>query len=43
LTKKGNKNAGTYQETINTSNVESGIYFLTVIQNNEAATIKMQK
>ena len=43
LTKKGNKNAGTYQEQINTSNIESGIYFLTVIQNNKASTIKMQK
>ena len=42
-TKKSNKNAGTYQETINTSNIESGIYFLTVIQNNKASTIKMKK
>jgi hypothetical protein len=43
LTRKGDKNAGTYQESINTSNIESGIYFLTVIQNNNASTIKMQK
>jgi hypothetical protein len=42
-TKKGTKNSGTYQETINTSAVVSGIYFLTVIQNNKTSTIKMEK
>jgi parallel beta-helix repeat protein len=41
----GTKNAGTYQQTINTSSLERGIYFLKVIQsnNNNSAVIKLVK
>jgi hypothetical protein len=41
----GTKNVGTYQQTINTSSLERGIYFLKVIQsnNNNSAVIKLVK
>jgi hypothetical protein len=42
-TKKGTKVGGTYQERINTSDLGSGFYFLTVIQNNKSSTIKLEK
>jgi hypothetical protein len=42
-TKKGTKSSGTYQETINTSDVVRGIYFLNVIQNNKTSTVKLEK
>ena len=39
----GVKNSGNYIETINTSTLQSGFYFIKVIQNNKAATIKVIK
>jgi hypothetical protein len=41
--RSGTKNAGTYQQTINTSSLERGIYFLKVIQNNNSSVIKLVK
>ena len=43
-TKTSTKTAGDYEQTINTSNLERGIYFLRIIQNNsDKATIKLIK
>ncbi|HEY5370530.1 MAG TPA: PA14 domain-containing protein, partial [Hanamia sp.] len=39
----GNKGAGLYQQSINTSSIQRGIYFLRVIQNNKSAVIKLLK
>ncbi|MGN6532526.1 MAG: PA14 domain-containing protein, partial [Ginsengibacter sp.] len=41
--RSGTKNAGTYQQSINTSSLERGIYFLKVIQNNNSSVIKLVK
>ena len=41
--RSGTKEAGTYQQTINTSSLERGIYFLKVIQNNNSSVIKLVK
>jgi hypothetical protein len=37
------KSAGAYQESINTSTLLKGIYFLSVIENNNKAIIKLEK
>ena len=42
-TKNGIKNAGTFQQSINTSNLLRGIYFLKVIQNNTTSVTKLVK
>ena len=42
-TKSGIKNAGAFQQSINTSALERGIYFLKVIQNNINSVIKVVK
>ena len=42
-TKSGIKNAGAFQQSINTSALERGIYFLKVIQNNINSVIKLVK
>jgi hypothetical protein len=39
----GNKSAGMYQQSINTSSLQRGIYFLRVIQNNNQSVIKLEK
>jgi|GEM_PF-1106462 len=39
----GNKGAGLYQQKINTSSIEKGVYFLQVIQNNKTAVIELKK
>jgi len=39
----GNKSAGIYQQSINTSSLQKGIYFLRVIQNNNQSVIKLEK
>ncbi len=39
----GTKDAGTYQQSINTSSLERGFYFLKVIQNNNSSVIKLVK
>jgi len=39
----GNKSAGMYQQSINTSSLQKGIYFLQVIQNNNQSVIKLEK
>jgi hypothetical protein len=41
--KNGIKNAGTFKQSVNTSALEKGIYFLRVIQNNNNSVIKMEK
>jgi hypothetical protein len=41
--KKGTKNDGLYEQSINTSNIQKGIYLLTLIQNNERSTVKLEK
>ena len=41
--KKGTKSDGTYQQIINTSSIQKGIYFLRVIQNNKSSVIKLEK
>jgi parallel beta-helix repeat protein len=41
--KKGTKGDGTYQQIINTSSIQKGIYFLRVIQNNKSSVIKLEK
>ena len=42
-TASGNKNAGAFQKSVNTSALERGIYFLKVIQNNTSSVIKLMK
>jgi hypothetical protein len=42
-TASGIKNAGTFQQSINTSALQRGIYFLKVIQNNTNSVIKLVK
>jgi predicted restriction endonuclease len=42
-TKNGIKNAGDFQQSINTSALKRGIYFLKVIQNNNSSVIKLVK
>ena len=42
-TTSGIKNAGAFQQSINTSTLERGIYFLKVIQNNTNSVIKLVK
>ena len=42
-TKSGIKNAGAFQQSVNTSTLERGIYFLKVIQNNTNSVIKLVK
>lgn len=42
-TTNGTKNAGTFQQSINTSALQRGIYFLKVIQKNESSVIKLVK
>ena len=42
-TKSGMKNAGAFQQSINTSTLEKGAYFLKVIQNNTSSVIKLVK
>ena len=42
-TRGGTKSTGSYQQSINTSSMQRGIYFLKVIQNNKTAVIKLQK
>ncbi len=39
----GTKDAGAHQQTINTSTLEKGIYFLKVVQNSNSSTIKLIK
>jgi len=41
--KSGIKNAGSFQQSINTSTLERGIYFLELIQNNTNEVIKLVK
>jgi hypothetical protein len=41
--KIGTKNAGTYQESINTSALQKGIYFLRIVQNNTNSVFKLDK
>ena len=42
-TKSGTKTAGAFQQTINTSALQRGIYLLKVIQNNTSSVIKLVK
>jgi hypothetical protein len=42
-TKSGNKNAGAFLQSVNTSTLERGIYILRVIQNNNTSMIKLKK
>jgi parallel beta-helix repeat protein len=42
-TKSGTKNAGVFKQSINTSNLVRGIYFLKVIQDNTNSVIKLVK
>jgi hypothetical protein len=42
-TRKGSKNAGYYQQSVNTASLQKGIYFLKVIQNEKSSTIKLLK
>jgi len=42
-TKNGTKGEGDLQQSINTSTLQKGIYFLRVIQNNNASVIKLEK
>ena len=39
----GVKNAGSFQQSVNTSNLVRGIYFLRVVQNNTTSVIKLVK
>ena len=39
----GTKSEGSYQQSINTSALQRGIYFLRVIQNNKSSVIKLEK
>ena len=39
----GIKNAGSFQQSVNTSNLVSGIYFLRITQNNTTSVIKLVK
>lgn len=41
--RSGSKNAGFYQESVNTSSLQKGIYFLKVIQNGKDSVIKLLK
>jgi hypothetical protein len=41
--RSGTKDAGTYQQTINTSSLERGIYFLKVVQDNNSSVVKLVK
>jgi hypothetical protein len=41
--KIGTKNTGTYQESINTSVLQKGVYFLKIIQNNKNSVFKLEK
>jgi K+-transporting ATPase c subunit len=41
--KSGIKNSGAFQQSVNTSTLERGIYFLKVIQNNTNSVIKLVK
>jgi hypothetical protein len=43
IAKKGTKSIGTFQQNLNVSTIERGVYFLKVIQNNKASVIKMVK
>ena len=43
LRSSGNKNAGVYEQSINTSQLQRGIYFLQVIQNGNRSVIKLEK
>lgn len=43
FTRSGKKNAGLYQQTINASSLQKGIYFLRVTQNNKSYQIKLLK
>ncbi len=43
LVKVGNKNNGTTQLVIDGSKFSRGVYFLTLIQNNQSSTIKLEK
>ena len=42
-TRKGSKNQGFYQQTLNTSSLQKGIYFLKVTQNEKSSIIKLLK
>jgi parallel beta-helix repeat protein len=42
-TKNGTKSEGDFQQSINTSTLQKGIYFLRVIQNNNGSVIKLEK
>ena len=42
-TKSGTKDAGTFQQSVNTSALAGGMYFLKVIQNNTTSVIKLVK
>jgi hypothetical protein len=42
-TKSGLKTAGAFQQSVNTSNLQRGVYFLKVIQNNTSSVIKLVK
>ena len=42
-TKSGLKNAGAFQQSVNTSTLQRGVYFLKVIQNNTSSVIKLVK
>jgi hypothetical protein len=41
--KNGTKNDGLYEQSINTSDIQRGIYFLTLLQNNQRSTVKVEK
>ena len=41
--KIGTKSAGSFQETISTSALQKGIYFLRIIQNNNRSVFKLEK
>ena len=42
-TKSGIKSAGAFQQSVNTSTLQRGVYFVKVIQNNNSSVIKMVK
>jgi hypothetical protein len=42
-TKTGKKNAGSYRESLNTSALQRGVYFLKIIQGNKSSVFKLEK
>lgn len=42
-TGSGIKNSGAFQQRVNTSSIQRGVYFLKVVQNNKVSVIKLEK